>query len=80
VPQWSDLVTDTDRATEIDVTRVQMLFFTMISASFVALRILVDGFIPEVGPTYVQLMRLSNGLYLTAKFFTPLVPARGETR
>jgi hypothetical protein len=68
IPKWSDLVTDTDKPAEIDVTRVQMLFFTMISAVFVTLNILRDGVIPVIDPTYVALMGISNGLYVTAKF------------
>jgi hypothetical protein len=67
-PRWSDIVTDTDRPAEIDVTRVQMLFFTVISAFFVALKIIDTGTIPEIDPTYVMLMGISNGVYLSAKF------------
>jgi len=67
-PKWSDLVTDTDRPAEIDVTRVQMLFFTIISASFVALNIADTGTMPDIDPTYVTLMGISNGVYATAKF------------
>lgn len=67
-PKWSDIVTDTDRPAEIDVTRVQMLFFTVISAFFVGLHIADTGTIPEIDPTYVTLMGISNGVYVTAKF------------
>lgn len=67
-PKWSDLVTDTDRPAEIDVTRVQMLFFTAISAVFVALNIVETGTIPEIDQTYVTLMGISNGVYVTTKF------------
>ncbi|HET7641354.1 MAG TPA: fibronectin type III domain-containing protein, partial [Ktedonobacteraceae bacterium] len=67
-PKWSDLVTDTDRPAEIDVTRVQMLFFTVISAVFVALNIVETGTIPEIDQTYVTLMGISNGVYVTTKF------------
>ena len=38
-PRWSDLVVESDGANEIDVTRVQMLFFTVIVAFFVTLRV-----------------------------------------
>jgi hypothetical protein len=68
IPRWSDIVTDTDRPAEIDVTRVQMLFFTVISACFVALKIALSGVIPEIPGSYVALMGISNGVYLTAKF------------
>jgi fibronectin type III domain protein len=71
IPRWSDLVTETDRPAEIDVTRAQMLFFTIISAFFVALKIVDGGTIPEIPDTYVTLMGISNGVYLTAKFIGP---------
>jgi Fibronectin type III domain len=67
-PKWSDIVTDTDKPAEIDVTRVQMLFFTVISAFFVALKIIDTGTIPEIDNTYVMLMGISNGVYVTTKF------------
>jgi len=70
-PKWSDIVTDTDRPAEIDVTRVQMLFFTVISAFFVGLNIVDTGTIPQIDPTYVTLMGISNGVYVTAKFARP---------
>lgn len=70
-PRWSDIVTDTDRPAEIDVTRVQMLFFTVISAFFVALNIVDTGTIPDIDPTYVTLMGISNGVYVAAKFVRP---------
>jgi hypothetical protein len=68
VPKWSDIVTDTDRPAEIDVTRVQMLFFTVISAFFVGLKIVDTGTIPDIPDSYVMLMGISNGVYVTAKF------------
>lgn len=67
-PKWSDIVTDTDRPAEIDVTRVQMLFFTIISALFVALNIADTGTMPDIDTSYVTLMGISNGVYVTAKF------------
>lgn len=68
IPHWSDLVTDTDSAPEIDVARVQMLFFTVISAAFVAVKIFIGGSIPELPESFVTLMGISNGVYLSAKF------------
>jgi len=68
IPKWSDIVTDTNRPAEIDVTRVQMLFFTIISAFFVAQSIAFSGGIPEIPTSYVTLMGISNGVYLTKKF------------
>jgi hypothetical protein len=54
-----------------NLTRVQMLFFTVISAFFVAFSIIDTGTIPEIDPTYVALMGISNGVYVTAKFVRP---------
>lgn len=68
VPRWSDLVTQTTRAPEVDVSRVQMLIFTVISALFVALKIADSGTIPEIPDSYVILMGISNGVYITMKF------------
>jgi hypothetical protein len=68
IPQWSDLVIASDGQNEIDVTRVQMLFFTVIVALFVVLRILSSDEIPAIPDGYLLLMGISNGVYLTAKF------------
>ena len=46
-PLWADLVIKPDGANEIDVTRLQMLFFTMITAVFVAIKIVHSYTIPE---------------------------------
>ena len=67
-PRWSDLVTDNNGLAEVDVTRVQMLLFTVISAFFVLLKIVESGTIPQIPDSYVALMGISNGVYLTAKF------------
>ena len=69
IPRWSDIVTETTREAEIDVTRVQMLFFTVITACFVTIKIVSSSIIPEIPETYVTLMGISNGVYITAKFF-----------
>jgi hypothetical protein len=66
-PQWSDLVIS-DGGHDIDVTRVQMLFFTVVSAIFVTLRVLTSNVIPEIPEGFVLLMGISNGVYLTSKF------------
>jgi hypothetical protein len=67
-PKWSDLVISSDVKREIDVTRVQMLFFTLITAIFVGLKVLVSGEIPDIPQGFLLLMGISNGVYLTAKF------------
>jgi fibronectin type III domain protein len=71
IPGWADLVLDPDKG-EIDVTRVQMLFFTLIVAVFVTLRVVTSGQIPDIPESFLLLMGISNGVYLTAKF----VPSR----
>ena len=68
VPGWSDLVTEGDRPTELAVARVQMLFFTLISAGFVTSQIAEAGIIPDIPPNYLLLMGISNGVYITTKF------------
>ncbi|TAL03299.1 MAG: hypothetical protein EPO08_04465 [Rhodospirillaceae bacterium] len=68
VPRWSDLIVTSDGQNEIDVTRVQMLFFTVIAAIFVTLRVLTSSEIPDIPENFLVLMGISNGVYLTAKF------------
>ncbi|MDR3534697.1 MAG: fibronectin type III domain-containing protein [Rhodopila sp.] len=64
-PQWSDLVVD---GGEVDVTRTQMLLFTVITAVFVAMKLFDESQIPEIPNGILTLMGLSNGVYLAAKF------------
>jgi hypothetical protein len=73
-PLWSDLVVNPDD-NEIEPSRVQMLFFTVIVALFVALRVLTSGKIPDIPVGYLALMGISNGVYLTAKFIPEKRPA-----
>jgi hypothetical protein len=67
-PLWADLVIKPDGANEIDVTRVQMLFFTVVTALFVAIKIMYSYTIPDIPQGFLVLMGISNGIYLTAKF------------
>jgi hypothetical protein len=69
-PLWSDLIVN-PQSSEIEPSRVQMLFFTVIVALFVALRVLTSGKIPEIPVGYLGLMGISNGVYLAAKFVGP---------
>lgn len=69
-PLWSDLVFNDDQP-QISPARVQMLFFTVIIALFVSLRVLTSGKIPEIPEGYLGLMGISNGVYLAAKFVRP---------
>ena len=66
-PKWADLVV-WDGKHEVDVTRVQVLMFTLVTAGFVILRIGTKNEIPEIPASIVLLMGLSNGIYVTAKF------------
>jgi len=68
VPRWSDLVIAADSQKEIDVTRVQMLFFTIIGAIFVGLTIITTGVVPAIPENFLLLMGISNGVYLSNKF------------
>ena len=64
-PSWRDLISSDG---EMDVTRLQMLFFTVLIALFVAIHV-IDGFqIPEIPTSFLQLMGLSNGVYIASKF------------
>jgi hypothetical protein len=52
---------------EIDVTRVQMLIFTLISAGFVMIKVLTSYEIPEIPAGYLLLMGISNGVYIAGR-------------
>jgi hypothetical protein len=68
MPRWSDLVVTPQHPGEIDVTRVQMLFFTLISVAFVAVKLINSYMIPDIPDGFMLLMGISNGVYLSAKF------------
>ena len=69
-PRYADLII-WDGRNEVDVTRIQMLLFTVIAAGFVLLQIWRDNAIPEIPAGILILMGISNGVYLTAKFIPP---------
>jgi hypothetical protein len=66
-PRWSDLVV-WDGQHELDITRVQMLVFTVLAAIFVVVKIGDDGAIPNIPDSIILLMGLSNGVYVGGKF------------
>jgi hypothetical protein len=72
-PKWSDLlinqtITDTGVVIqEIDVTRFQMLLFTLVTAVFVLITVVTTYVIPEIPSGFVTLMGISNGVYLGSK-------------
>lgn len=72
-PEWTDLVVsliwvDGTFVATIDVTRVQMLFFTLITAAFVVLKVATSYEIPPIPDGFMTLMGISNGVYLGSKF------------
>ena len=67
-PRWSDLVTEGATPSEIDVSRVQMIIFTLIIAGFVVTQIIDTSAIPDISSNYLVLMGISNGVYITTKF------------
>jgi hypothetical protein len=70
-PSWRDLIASDG---EIDVTRLQMLFFTVLIAVFVSIHVIDSFQIPEIPPSFLGLMGLSNGVYLLNKF----LPGKSE--
>lgn len=74
MPRWSDLVINETwkdgrrTAREIDVARVQMLYFTIIAAFFVGFSVIANYVIPDIATNFLLLMGISNGVYVTAKY------------
>lgn len=66
MPRWSDVLR-TDQSDMIDVTRIQMLFFTVVCATFVVLQVLTTDVIPDIPSGYLILIGLSNGVYIGRK-------------
>jgi hypothetical protein len=65
-PQWSQMLVDR-YSHEIDVTRVQMLIFTLITAAFVAVQVIATYSIPDISDNFMVLMGISNGVYLAGR-------------
>jgi hypothetical protein len=71
-PMWSDLIiNEVNGRREIDVTRVQMLYFTVIAAAFVLMRVLTTYVIPEIPQGFQILMGISNAVYFGSKVAQP---------
>jgi len=81
LPRWSDLaISDVDGHRQIDVTRVQMLYFTVITAIFVVMKVLTSYVIPEIPEGFQILMGISNAVYVGSKVAPkPAEPAPGAT-
>jgi hypothetical protein len=71
-PSWRDLIVADG---EIDVTRLQMLFFTVLIALYVSIHVIDNFEIPEIPSSFLGLMGLSNGVYLLNKF----LPVKSES-
>lgn len=67
LPYWSQLLLKGDASPEIDVTRVQMLVFTLITAAFVSIKVAASYSIPEIPDNFLVLMGISNGVYLAGR-------------
>ena len=64
VPSWCDLVIEDG---QIDVTRLQMLYFTVVMAVFVLMTVVSSYEIPEIPQSFLILMGISNGVYVAGK-------------
>ena len=72
-PRWSDfVVNEVDGQREIDIARVQMLYFTLVTALFVVMRVLTTYEIPEIPQGFQILMGISNAVYFGSKVAQPV--------
>jgi hypothetical protein len=69
-PRWADLVMEEVKGRELDVTRVQMLYFTLVTAVFVAVKVVTSYEIPNIPEGFLLLMGISNSVYVGSKFAT----------
>ncbi len=63
-PAWRDLI-EVDG--QVDVTRLQMLVFTVVTALFVVMRTFASYEFPNLDNSYLLLMGIANGSYLLGK-------------
>ena len=71
-PRWSDLVVnDVNGQREFDISRVQMLYFTLVTATFVVMRVVTTYVIPEIPQGFLILMGISNAVYFGSKVAQP---------
>ena len=74
--RWSDLVLNEDPAqNRIDTARMQILCFTLIGVTFVALRVATTFVIPEIPAGFQILLGLSSAIYLGSKAARPARPS-----
>ena len=55
---------------ELDVSRVQMLCFTLITAVFVGIRVATSYAIPDIPEGYLLLMGISNSVFVGSQIAT----------
>ena len=60
-PAWSDLIVSGGR---VDLPRLQILLFTVLTAVYVGITAMMTFQFPEVPDGLLMLMGLSNGLYV----------------
>jgi hypothetical protein len=70
-PAWSQMLINNVEDKEIDVTRVQMLVFTLITAVFVSIQVVATYSIPEIPSNFQILLGISNGVYLAGRQAQP---------
>ena len=58
----------------MDISRVQMLLFTVVTAVFVLVYVATSYELPEIPDGFLILMGLSNGLYFGSKLATGSAP------
>lgn len=68
-PHWRDLVLTMDGKAP-DISRVQMLVFTLVGGCFVVLQVLNYYVIPDIPAGYQILIGISNGIYVGSKDFS----------
>ena len=66
-PRWSDLIAPVDGAAGVDMSRAQMLLFTLVTSLFVLLNVLKTYVVPDIPEYYQALIGISNGVYIGAR-------------
>ena len=68
IPAWSQLIMSGGR---VDLSRLQILLFTLLTAFYVGITAMVTFQFPEVPEGLLTLMGISNGLYVLGKVTEP---------
>jgi hypothetical protein len=67
-PAWTDLIMSAGR---VDISRLQILLFTVLTAAYVGITAMETFQFPEVPEGLLMLMGISNGLYVLGKVSEP---------